>query len=158
MIISHQITQEIVMFTRMVTKETTSMARSQNVPLLNSSFILMADKDDFIKSCFDTSRFLFFSPSYSQKSKIIQIFFGHIFAQKISLLLCWYFPSTPFLAGEFFSGKAYGLAAIVPIQMAIQYFSQELHFLAKPNTTPPWSSIFNQKIALYKTGQHMNWH
>ena len=37
------------MFTRMVTKETTSMARGQNVPLLNSSFILMADKDDFGK-------------------------------------------------------------------------------------------------------------
>ena len=37
------------MFTRMVTKETTSMACSQNVPLLNSSFILMADKDDFRK-------------------------------------------------------------------------------------------------------------
>ena len=37
------------MFTRMVTKETTGMARSQNVPLLNSSFILMADKDNFRK-------------------------------------------------------------------------------------------------------------
>ena len=44
-----KIIQEVVMFTRMVTKETISMARSQNVPLLNSSFILMADKDDFRK-------------------------------------------------------------------------------------------------------------